>query len=153
MPVGPAEKSLVGSEGSKLLANKSPAAKPMPAPMSAPFFMALLLNADTRDRIFQLIKQRYPDSDPIEKVLDWTFDLAQTRVVGLETSNALGIPDFGDAEMFALEQMLNGKADAETNAAYTADHPDAGDAITKAITSIRESVIFRPLLSGQNREP
>ncbi|MEQ1604013.1 MAG: hypothetical protein ABL999_04020 [Pyrinomonadaceae bacterium] len=109
------------------------------------FFMALLMNVDERERIFSLIKQRFPDADPVEKVLDWVFDLAETRVVGVETSNALGIPNFGDAEMFVLEGILNGKADDEISVAYGAENPgsDASDAIAK----VRNAVILRPLLN------
>ena len=109
------------------------------------FFMALLLNVDERERIFGLIKHRFPDADPIEKVLDWVFDLAETRVVGVETSNALGIPDFGETEMFVLENLLHGKTDGEISQAFAKENPGAeiGDMITK----IRDAVIFRPLLS------
>ena len=111
------------------------------------FFMALLLNVDERERIFSLIKQRFPDADPIEKVLDWTFDLAQTRVVGVETSNALGIPDFGEPEMFALENLLNGKTDDEVRQTFVAENPGAEEtAIGESIVKIRSSVIFRPLV-------
>jgi hypothetical protein len=108
------------------------------------FFMALLLNVDERERIFGLIKHRFPDTDPIEKILDWVFDLAETRVVGVETPNALGIPDFGDPEMFVLENLLHGKTDDEIRHVLASENPDTeiGDAITK----IREAVIFRPLL-------
>lgn len=103
------------------------------------FFMALLLNADSRERIFSLIQQRSPDADPKEKVLDWTFDLAQTRVVGIETSNALGIPDFGDLEMSVLEEILDGKSDEDIRASLP--NADAG------LEKIRNAPVFRPLLA------
>lgn len=111
------------------------------------FFMALLLNVDGRERIFSLIKQRFPDADPIEKVLDWVFDLAQTRVVGIENPNALGIADFGDVEMFALENMLKGKTADAVAAAYAEENPGSDAAVVKGATDkILASVIFRPLL-------
>lgn len=103
------------------------------------FFMALLLNVDGREQIFSLIKQRFPDADPIEKVLDWTFDLSQTRVVGVEVSNALGIPDFGDDEMTVLEGILSGRADEEISS-------EAGKDLTEATSRVRKSAVFRPLL-------
>ncbi|MEQ1921217.1 MAG: hypothetical protein ABL952_01800 [Pyrinomonadaceae bacterium] len=109
------------------------------------FFMALLLNVDERERIFSLINQRFPNVDPIEKVLDWVFDLSQTRVVGVEVSNALGIPDFGDNEMFVLEHLLYGKSDADVIAA--AESGTSTDDLTASIQRIRNAVIFRPLLS------
>jgi hypothetical protein len=110
------------------------------------FFMALLLNADGRERMFSLIKHRYPDADPVEKVLDWTFDLAQTRVLGAD--NALGLTDFGEPEMFALENLLKGKTDAEIQSSFLAENAAADAAVVAdAITKIRSSVIFRPLLA------
>lgn len=112
------------------------------------FFMALLMNIDSRDPILSLIKQRFPDADPIEKILDWTFDLAETRVVGIETSNALGIPDFGDLEMLILENLLKGRPDGEIikicGEANAGVEPNiAQDALAK----IHNAVIFRPLLT------
>jgi hypothetical protein len=104
------------------------------------FFMALLMNVDSRERIFSLIRHRFADADPIEKVLDWVFDLSQTRVVGLDTSNALGIPDFGSVDMFALENLLRDKTDDEIKAAFD-ESPDTDPALLDA-------VIFRPLLTA-----
>lgn len=109
------------------------------------FFMALLMNVDDRSRIFDLIKQRFPGAEPVEKILDWVFDLADTRVVGVETSNALGIPNFGDAEMFVLENMLYGKADGEILSAFSAEN--GGADASEAIAKIRKAAIFRPLVS------
>ncbi len=109
------------------------------------FFMALLLNIDDRDRIFGLIKHRFPDADPIEKILDWVFDLAETRVVGVDTPNALGIPEFGDAEMFVLENLLYGKTDEEIRRAFATENP--GAEIYEAIAKVRDAVIFGPLLT------
>ncbi len=110
--------------------------------------MALLMNVDDRVRIFSLINQRFPDADPVEKVLDWVFDLAETRVVGVETSNALGIPNFGDAEMFVLENILNGKSDDEIIQGFAVENPGA-DA-SEVLQKVRGAVIFRPLLSYPN---
>lgn len=110
------------------------------------FFFALLMNIDRRDDILALVKQRFPDTDPIEKVLDWVFDLAETRVVGVETSNALGIPDFGDAEMFVLENLLNDRSDQEILEAYAAENQGADAA--EAIEKVRGAVVFRPLLNA-----
>lgn len=111
------------------------------------FFMALLMNVDSRERIFSLIKQRFPDTDPVEKVLDWVFELAETRVVGIEATNALGLPDFGDVEMFVLEYLLNERTDDEIVKMYGEENPQAGStAVSDALVKIRGAVIFRPLL-------
>lgn len=103
------------------------------------FFLALLMNLDSRDAIFALIRQRFPDTDPVEKVLDWIFDLAQTRIFGVEGANAIGIAEFGDAEMTVLEEMLRGRPDDEIAAENSAN--------SAAVEKIRGSAIFRPLMT------
>jgi hypothetical protein len=110
------------------------------------FFMALLLNVNGRSQIFSLIKQRHANAEPIEKVLDWVFDLSQTRVIGAENTNALGIAEFGDAEMFALEHLLKGGNDDEVRAAAEAEGRDTA-AIGAALAKLRDSVLFQPLLA------
>lgn len=116
------------------------------------FFIALLMNIDGREQILKLIAQRYPDADPIEKVLDWVFEIAQTRVVGTATSattNALGLPEFGDAEMQVLEGLLNNRSDDEIAAGFAAEDQGASpDAVKSALEKIRSASIFRPLLSN-----
>ena len=115
-----------------------------PSRIAAWLDSAALFNTSCGAVIFSLIKQRFPDTDPVEKILDWTFDLAETRVVGIETTNALGIPNFGDAEMFVLENVLNSKTDAEIIQAFAAENP--GSDVVEAIAKVRGAVIFRPLL-------
>ena len=111
------------------------------------FFLALMLNLDNRERIFSLIRQRYADADPIKKILEWVFDLSQTRVFGIEAANALGVPDFGEPEMVALENLLHGKPDDEIAAIFASENPDSEPGIIiSAIAKIRGSVVFRRLL-------
>lgn len=113
------------------------------------FFLALLMNVAGRDRIFSLIRQRFPDADPLEKVLDWSLDLAQTRVLGVNIPNALGIADFGDMDLFILENLLRDKPDEQIKEEFAADYGSERTAaadLDRRFTQIRESVIFRPLL-------
>ncbi len=110
------------------------------------FFMALLLNVDRRPLIFELIKHRFPDADPVEKILDWVFDLAETRVVGIDSSNALGIADFGETEMLVLEGILRNSTDDQIRQESISQPPPNGRSIDEAIEAIRNAVIFRPLL-------
>jgi hypothetical protein len=116
------------------------------------FFLALLMNVEGRERILSLIKNRFPEADPIEKVLDWTFDLAQTRVLGVNLPNALGIKDFGNLDLFALENLLKGKSDAEMQAALREENPAADNietlskSLAEKTAQIRQSIIFEPLL-------
>lgn len=115
------------------------------------FFLALLLNAEGRERIFGLIKQRYPNSDPLEKVLDWVFDMSQTRVLGANPPNALGIADFDNFDMFVLENLLRGKNDEEMREALKAEYRAEQaekllEGLDGKIERIRSAVIFQPLL-------
>ncbi len=64
------------------------------------------MNVEGREQIFSLIKERFPDAEPLDKVLDWVYDLSQTKVLGSNIPNALGIADFGDLDLFILESML-----------------------------------------------
>lgn len=116
------------------------------------FFLALLMNIEGKEQILNLIKERFPDAEPIEKVLDWTFDLAQTRVLGLNIPNALGIADFGDLDLFVLECFLKGMSEEEMKNAFGAEYPnqnieDMAQSLDQKAENIKRSVIFQPLLS------
>lgn len=115
------------------------------------FFLALLLNVDGRDQVFALIRQRFPDADPLDRVLDWTQDLANTRVVSVEGNNALGIPDFGDVDLLVLEQMLLGKTGnaivAELRSQYGDTTEGLLDTLDEKEARIRAAAIFRALFS------
>lgn len=109
------------------------------------FFLAVLLNVDGRENIYKLIKQRYPDADPQDKVLDWTFDLANTRVMGVEPPNALGIDGFGDIDLLIFEDMLNGKHPAVIGNSL-ADQGAAVDDLESRMARIRNSALLSTLL-------
>jgi hypothetical protein len=112
------------------------------------FFFALLLNIDERDRILDLVKSRFPDADPIEKILDWTYDLAQTRVVGVNIPNALGIEGFHDIDLSIVEHLLRGKSESETLEALRNEYgKEKAETASAKVRRIRESTIFRSLLA------
>jgi hypothetical protein len=111
------------------------------------FFLAVLLNVNGRANIYKLIKQRYPESDPQEKVLDWTFDLANTRVVGADPPNALGIENFGDIDIAVFEEMLNGSDPAAISATLRAQGVSADD-VEQRIERIIGSPLLHPFLAS-----
>jgi len=114
------------------------------------FFLALLLTVEGKDRMLSLIQQRFPDADPISKILDWSHELAQTRVVGVNIPNALGIEGFDDVDLTLLENLLRGRTEAASQDAVTAEYgPERASAgeIEQKLARLRESVIFQPLLS------
>jgi len=113
------------------------------------FFLALLLNVEGRERIFSLIRERFPDSEPLDKVLDWTFDLAQTRVLGEKIPNALGIVDFDDTDLFILEKLLQDKTPDEMPGLLETEMGAANvENLPARLEKIQKSVIFQPLLGG-----
>ena len=116
------------------------------------FFLAVLLNVPSRQRILDLVKQRYPAQDPVETVLDWVEELGRTRVLGSKETNALGMPEFDDSHVFVLECLLQGLNSEEINQRATAQYPtqDAAELITRipALTeSLRASTLFKSLLT------
>ena len=111
------------------------------------FFLALLLNVEGRERIFSLVKERFPESEPLDKILDWTFDLAQTRVLGEKIPNALGIMDFDDTDSFVLENLLLDKSEDEIRRVLETEYGAANlENLPERIEKIQKSVIFQPLL-------
>ncbi len=115
------------------------------------FFLALLMNVEGREPILNLIKERFPQKNPVDKILDWSLDLANTRVLGLNIPNALGIADFGDLDLFILECFLKGKSDEELREAFRAEYPnenieELSEKLNEKSENIRKSVIFQPLL-------
>ena len=116
------------------------------------FFLALLLNVDGKENIFPLVKQRYADDDPVEKILDWVLELSETRVMAANSQNALGIENFGAFDLFVLENLLRDKSIDEMKAAMSNDYPaDQADgliaALPEKIERINSAVIFEPLFA------
>ena len=116
------------------------------------FFLALLLNVEGKENIFSLIKERF-EGDPMDKLLDWVFDLSQTRVMGTNVPNALGIEDFDDFDLFILENLLNDKSEDQFSEAFTKEYPNDDMAeFEKTRPSrtekLQQSVLLKPLLAN-----
>jgi hypothetical protein len=117
------------------------------------FFLALLLNVPSREKILELVKQRYPNQEPVETVLDWVEELGRTRVLGSKETNALGLAEFDDSYVFVLECLLEGLSQEEINQKAKAQYP-ANDAaeligrIPQLIDTLRKSMLFKSLLTN-----
>jgi hypothetical protein len=119
------------------------------------FFFALLLNVEGRERIFALIRNRFPDSDPVEKILDWSYDLSQMRLAGVQNQNALGISPFDDFDLQLVEYLLRGKTDGEiANIVREIYPPEKAEQILPTLSdrtmAIRSSIVFSPLMGNEN---
>ena len=117
------------------------------------FFLALLLNIQSRAKILQLVKQRFPDQDPIETILDWVEELGRTRVLGSKETNALGLPEFDDSYVFVIECLLHGRSDAEIEQRAKAEYPaaDAAELLKRvpALTeTLKQSALFKSLFAA-----
>ncbi len=116
------------------------------------FFLALLLNIPSREKILDLVKQRYPDQNPVETILDWVEELGRTRVLGSKETNALGMPEFDDSYVFVLECLLQGLSGEEINQRAMAQYPpdNAAELITRIpalIGALKHSTLFKSLLA------
>jgi hypothetical protein len=115
------------------------------------FFLALLLNVDERPHLFELIQKKFPDDDPIEKILDWTTELSTIKVLGAKESNVLGIEDFNDDYITVLECLLKNVADEEIEATIAENYSDEyaaslKDSIPMICQTLRSSMLFKSLL-------
>ncbi len=100
-----------------------------------------------------MIKEKFPESEPLDKILDWVYDLSQTRVLGLNVPNALGIENFDDFDLFILECFLKDMSDNELEEALRAEYPsENAEELLKNIEErkekIRNALIFYPLLNS-----
>jgi hypothetical protein len=109
------------------------------------FFLALLLNVGSRDKILELVKQRFPESDPIEKILDWVEELSQTRVLGSKEANALGIEGFNDQYLIVLERLLRAGPTEQIEANLPTDGAVAIVNAQEITDSLRSSSLFSML--------
>lgn len=114
------------------------------------FFLALLLNISSREKILELVKQRYPELDPVEKVLDWVEELSQIRVLGSKEPNALGIEGFSDDHILVLENLLQGKSVEQmrtSGARPTSGAPMPEDKLDRLAADLQNSTLFKTLLN------
>ncbi|HYJ88256.1 MAG TPA: hypothetical protein VEW46_19485 [Pyrinomonadaceae bacterium] len=114
------------------------------------FFLALLLNISSRDKVLELVKQRNPDQDPVDTVLDWVEELGLTRVLG-SNENALGMSEFNDSYVFVLECLLRGLSGEAINQRALAEYPSASaDQLIPTIPALtqdlKDCTLFKSLL-------
>lgn len=72
------------------------------------FFLALLLNIDDRTLILDLVKQRFPDRDPIDCVCNWVKELSNMDDNGATGTNILGVEGFSNLHLQVFRHLLQG---------------------------------------------
>ena len=116
------------------------------------FFLALLLNVSERERLLAMVKSRFPNRGPVDIVLDWIEELSNTRVLGSNESNVLGIDGFDHNYLFVLEGLLEGRSAADikekANRECSGEQAAAVAARVESISErLKSSRLLRQLLS------
>jgi hypothetical protein len=112
------------------------------------FFLALLLNVPDRVKVLDLVRQRYPEKDPVDTILDWVEELANARVAGSHEANVLGIEGIDEDYLFVLQCLLEGRTLEQTKKAFAAGEVSAeqgetsGSKLEKLFHEIRNSMVF-----------
>ena len=114
------------------------------------FFLALLLNISGREKIVELVKQRFPETDPVEKILDWVEELGQTRVLGSKEPNALGIEGFDHNSLFVLECLLKGVPRTEIHIHATSNQRLESEDLQATIDRFINSQIFKCMVGPES---
>jgi hypothetical protein len=112
------------------------------------YFLALLMNLDGSANILPLVKERAPEQNAIETVLDWIDELGRTRIQGTN-ENALGIADYNDDYAFVLEGMLQNRQPKDIAAKIKSELPASYAAeltpkIGNYYQTLKNSPIFQP---------
>ncbi len=85
------------------------------------FFLALLLNVPDRARILSLVKQRFPEQNEVDLVVQWVRELTATKTFGSREPNVLGVDNFFEPELFVFKGLLEGLTIEEIQARAAAE--------------------------------
>jgi len=109
------------------------------------YFLALLLNLDSREQIVKMIESRFAGSNPIDKILDWISDLTNTRVLDGSFPNGIGIEGMSDFDVVVLEDLLNAVSDSEIMANLVKNCASE-EMIEESLKRLRNAPSLRALL-------
>ncbi|MFY9555699.1 MAG: hypothetical protein WAV47_13380 [Blastocatellia bacterium] len=121
------------------------------------FFLALLLNVPDRAKVLDLVRQRYPENDPVDTIVDWVEELANTRVGGSPEPNVMGIEGIDDDYLFVLHCLLEGRSVEQTKVAFedevsAEDARSLGEKLEKLYDEIRRSMLFKSIFLDSTLE-
>jgi hypothetical protein len=75
------------------------------------YLLALALNIKGRQRILELVRQRFPDREPVQTIVGWIDELSKVGALGSREPNVLGISNFSQAHLRCLETALAGSGE------------------------------------------
>ncbi|MEK6406939.1 MAG: hypothetical protein AABN34_08250 [Acidobacteriota bacterium] len=122
------------------------------------FFLALLLNVPDRAKVLELVRQRFPEQNPVSTITDWVEELANTRVAGAHEANVLGIDGIDDDYLFVLQCLLEGRTVEQTKTAFEEEFSaeeasGLGSKLEKLYSDIRNSMLFKSIFLEPTSEP
>lgn len=109
------------------------------------FLLALLLNVQDREKLIALVAQRFPEGDPVDRMLAWVEEIAAIRIVGQREPNALGIAGFGRDHLLVLAGLLRGRSEDEIQQGV-AGPVSQTTSVRGLAKDLRESAVFRGIL-------
>jgi hypothetical protein len=114
------------------------------------FFLALLLNVPDRARVLDLVRQRFPEQNPVDTITDWVEELANTKMVGSSESNVLGIDNLDGDYLFAFQCLLEGLTLEQIKSRFEEELSEEGAASSEnnpeeLYNTIRNSMPFKSI--------
>lgn len=111
------------------------------------FFLALLLNVEQRQLIFDFVRQRFPHRDPIDTMCNWVRELSCTTRGNSHQTSILGIDPLEPTDLFVLKHLLEGFSIEEIKG-LAAREVSIGE-VEKVYDSFQKSILLRSLLPEQ----
>ena len=99
------------------------------------FFLALLLNVPERTSLVKLVKEKFPDREVVDLIVEWVRELSSTRIFGSKEPNVLGV-ELGQRHLSVFKGLLEGLTIEEIRA-QAGKSSDAGstDLTVDALTN------------------
>ncbi len=115
------------------------------------FFLALLLNVPDLTMVLELIKQRFPDADPVDLAVGWIKEMAAIRIFGSPEPNVLGIKDFETSHLALFEGLLRGLSVEEIKklASTSSSLPQDPQLIGDLIERIKALPMFKSIFNAE----
>jgi hypothetical protein len=116
------------------------------------FFLALLLNVPERTTLLRLVKEKFPDDDPLDLVVRWVRELSATKIFGSREPNVLGIGEFDDRHLLVLRGLFEGLREDEMRARAAAEPQrwTFGESSIEAVTNqLRTLPLFQSIFCAE----
>ncbi len=115
------------------------------------FFLALLLNLPYRTLVLDMVRRRFPQLDPVDKICCWLAELSAIKSVRSPEMSILGAGGFGDEQRFLLRRLLAGDSIEHIKESLMREVPTQYDerkaAIEKLYKSLNNSLLMKSLLA------